>query len=78
MIDGVMPPFLTAPRLHNHFSTVPGVLVCQLLQTHTELVALLLYLVAVENCLDSDLRVAADFTGPVKIRYNNLRKKKKT
>lgn len=47
------------------FQPFRGVLVCQLLQTHTELVALLLYLVAVENCLDSDLRVAADFTGPV-------------
>ena len=41
------------------------VLVCQLQQTHTGLVALLLYLVAAENGLDSDLRVAADFTGPV-------------
>ena len=41
-----------------------GVLVCQLQQTHTGLVALLLYLVAAENGLDSDLRVAADFTGP--------------
>ena len=30
-----------------------------------ELVALLLYFVAAENGLDSDLRVAADFTGPV-------------
>ena len=29
------------------------------------MVALLLYFVAAENGLDSDLRVAADFTGPV-------------
>ena len=47
------------------FQPFRGVLVCQLLQTHAELVALLLYLVAAENGLDSDLRVAADFTGPV-------------
>ena len=42
-----------------------GVFVCQLQQTHARLVALLLYFVAAENGLDSDLRVAADFTGPV-------------
>lgn len=42
-----------------------GVFVCQLQQTHAGLVALLLYFVAAENGLDSDLRVAADFTGPV-------------
>ena len=42
-----------------------SVLVCQLQQTHAGLVALLLYFVAAENGLDSDLRVAADFTGPV-------------
>ena len=42
-----------------------GVFVCQLQQTHSGLVALLLYFVAAENGLDSDLRVAADFTGPV-------------
>ena len=39
--------------------------ICQFQQCHTGLVALLLYFVAAENGLDSDLRVAADFTGPV-------------
>ena len=44
------------------FSSRSGV---YLSQTHARLVALLLYFVAAENGLDSDLRVAADFTGPV-------------
>ena len=47
------------------FSSRSGVHVCQPQQTHAGLVALLLYLVAAENGLDSDLRVAADFTDPV-------------
>lgn len=47
------------------FSSRSGVYLCQLQQTHAGIVALLLYLVAAENGLDSDLRVAADFTGPV-------------
>ena len=47
------------------FQPFQGVLVCQPQQIHAGLVALLLYLVAAENGLDSDLRVAADFTDPV-------------
>lgn len=47
------------------FQPFQGVLVCQPQQIHAGLVALLLYFVAAENGLDSDLRVAADFTDPV-------------
>ena len=54
------------------FSSRSGV---YLSQTHARLVALLLYFVAAENGLDSDLRVAADFTGPVlpRLRYGIIR-----